>query len=157
MPEKTKRPRTEAQKAATAKLVASNKAKREAKKALLANTPDSARRSPISSGRSPTSGEAAEAAKDTPVEENVKLAIAKVAEESPESESETESESESEPENERVPQPADFSGEAHHVAKDVRERVEGRARSVSSTQKPIRRSRSVSNFRYGKNKNLIDY
>ena len=40
-----------------------------------------------------------------------------------------------------------FSGEAHHVAKDVRERVE----------KPIRRSRSVSNFRYGKNKNLIDY
>ena len=150
MPEKTKRPRTEAQKAATAKLVASNKAKREAKKALLANTPDS-------SGRSPTSGEAAEAAKDTPVEENVKLAIAKVAEESPESESETESESESEPENERVPQPADFSGEAHHVAKDVRERVEGRARSVSSTQKPIRRSRSVSNFRYGKNKNLIDY
>ena len=40
MPEKTKRPRTEAQKAATAKLVASNKAKREAKKALLENTPD---------------------------------------------------------------------------------------------------------------------
>ena len=127
MPEKTKRPRTEAQKAATAKLVASNKAKREAKKAAK-------------------SSEAAE----TPVEENVKLAIEKVAEESPESvdrSTDSESESESEPESERPPQPADFSGEAHHVAKDVRERVE----------KPIRRSRSVSSFRYGKNKNLIDY
>ena len=149
MPEKIKKPRTEAQKAATAKLVASNKAKREAKKAAK-------------------SSEAAE----TPVEENVKLAIAaqprtgpealeKVAEESPESvdrSTDSESESESEPESERAsspvrdsaarpPQPADFSGEAHHVAKDVRERVE----------KPIRRSRSVSSFRYGKNKNLIDY
>lgn len=124
MPEKTKKPRTEAQKAATAKLVASNKAKREAKKALLV---------------------------DTPVEENVKLAIEKVAEESPEPEPESETESESEPESESAPgaapQPADFSGEAHHVAKDVRERVD----------KPIRRSRTVSSFRYGKNKNLIDY
>lgn len=145
MPEKTKRPRTEAQKAATAKLVASNKAKREAKKALLENTPGS------------------EAAKDTPVEDNVKMSIAAEERAEPEAlekvaeESEPESETESEPESERAPQPADFAGEAHHVAKDVRERAEGVARSVASTQKPIRRSRSVSNFRYGKNKNIIDY
>ena len=37
MPEKIKKPRTEAQKAATAKLVAANKVKREAKKNLLAS------------------------------------------------------------------------------------------------------------------------
>lgn len=118
MPETSnKRPRTEKQIAATAKLVASNKAKRDAKKALLDNTP---------------------------VEENVNLAIEKVAEESPESESDSEPDSEPEIQPDK-PKPADFAGEAHYVAKDVRERVE----------KPIRRSRSVSSFRYG-NKNLID-
>ena len=122
MPEKIKKPRTEAQKAATAKLVASNKAKREAKKTMLASEPV-----------------------EKPVEENVAMAITKVA--ADKSDDEIQSESESESDRDEVPdrssaanaRPADFAGEAHHVAKDVRERVE----------KPIRRSRSVSSFRYG--------
>ena len=120
MPEKIKKPRTEAQKAATAKLVAANKAKREAKKNLLAFVEKPA---------------------EEPVEESVTMAITKVA--ADKSDDETQSESESEDGSAR---PADFAGEAHHVADDVRERAEKSSK---------RRSRSVSAFNY-RNKNILD-
>ena len=131
MPEKIKKPRTEAQKAATAKLVAANKAKREAKKNLLAFVEKPA---------------------EEPVEESVSMAITKVA--ADKSDDETQSESESESDRDEVPdrssaasaRPADFAGEAHHVADDVRERAEKSSK---------RRSRSVSAFNY-RNKNILD-
>ena len=129
MPEKIKKPRTEAQKAATAKLVAANKAKREAKKNLLAFVEKPA---------------------EEPVEESVSMAITKVA--ADKSDDETQSESESDDSladassKDGSARPADFAGEAHHVADDVRERAEKSSK---------RRSRSVSAFNY-RNKNILD-
>ena len=125
MPEKIKKPRTEAQKAATAKLVAANKAKREAKKNLLASV-------------------------EKPVEESVTMAITKVAADKSDDEIQSESESDDSladaSSKDGSARPADFAGEPHHVADDVRERVEKSSK---------RRSRSVSAFNY-RNKNILD-
>lgn len=109
-----KKPRSEKQKAATAKLVAANKAKRDAARNVKLVIEDSA---PVG------------------VEDSDDSAPARVEDSEDSDDSAPEGVADIE---DSAPSPSDFSNESHHVADSSRERA----------SKPLRRSRTVSAFRY---------